>query len=224
MKKATKLYTISVFLFLQLFFIVLHPIAISDTDDWSFLHHLRLPLPMPGAWNPIKVFPEIFMSLFSYIGAYTLYPLTDRYCLSISITNGLFICIMMTVYFYEFFMLISEKYHLNLGENILVSILFISLHFSMLAHTGSENVFLFYAYDMTCIYHYILCTILSAALVMHLNRFGGLSSWKNYSKRHRLLLIAWIYLAIFSSLYTNVVLVVYIGVELLVTLIDDIKN
>lgn len=224
MKKATLLYFSIVFLFLFLFFIVFHPIAIFDTDDWSFIHHLRLPIPVIHAWNPIKVFPEVLMSFFSYLGAYTLYPLTGRYCFSLSISNGIFICFMLTVYFVEFFFLIDQRFNLKQTTTILISTIFIGLHFLIVAHIGNDNIYLFYAYDMTCIYHYILSTVVNASLVMHLIRYDGLRNFASLSIKHRLLIAVWIYFSIFSSLYTNIIIAVYVGVELLITLINDCSS
>ena len=224
MKKISLLYSLIIFALLTIFFIILHPIAIFDTDDWAFIHHLRLPIPVIGAWNPIKVFPEITMSFFSYAGAYVLYPITGRYCYSLSITNGLFICFMITIYFLEFFLLICKKYDLNLVKGVLISTIFICLHFTIVTHIGNNNIFLFYAYDLTCIYHYTLSTVVNASLVMHMIRIGGYQNFSNQSKRHKTLIAIWTYFAIFSSLYTNVIIAVYIGVELLVSLIDKIRS
>ena len=221
MKKKNVIFALVIFILLAIFFIVIHPVAILDTDDWTNIHQRRLPIPVIGAWNPIKVFPEIFMSVVSYAGAYIIYPILGRYCFSLSVSNGLFICFILTVYFYEFYLLISEKYDLAPVKNILMTILFICLHFIIVAHPGTDNIFLFYSLDLTCIYHYTLCTILNASLVMHMIRLGGYHSLSGLSKRHRLLIFIWTYLAIFSSLYTNVIIAVYIGVELLTNLIKD---
>lgn len=218
MKKSAIAYSIIVFTLLLIFFIVIHPIAIFDTDDWSFIHHLRLPIPVIHAWNPIKVFPEVFMSIFSYFAAYVIYPITGRYCFSMSIANGVFICFIITVYFLEFYLLIQKKYALSLNKSIFMSVIFISLHFLLVIHPGKDNIFLFYAYDMTCVYHYTLSTVINAALVMHMIHNQGFSCFSSFSKQHKLVVLIWTYLAIFSSLYTNIILAVYVGIELLFSL------
>lgn len=224
MKKVGILYSVLEFCLLVLFFVVLHPIAIFDTDDWAFIYHLRLPIPVPGAWNPIKVFPEVSMSFWSYIGAYILYPLTGRYCFSLSVTNGIFICLILTLYFEQFRLLAQKKYDFTVLQSIFSSAIFIGMHFWILVTNEKNNIFMFYAYDMTCIYHYTLSTILNASLVMHMIRVGGYGQVSALSKKHNILIIIWTYLAIFSSLYTNVVLAAYVGVELLLALIDDLKK
>ena len=75
MKKKNVIFALVIFILLAIFFIVIHPVAILDTDDWTNIHQRRLPIPVIGAWNPIKVFPEIFMSVVSYAGAYIIYPI-----------------------------------------------------------------------------------------------------------------------------------------------------
>lgn len=224
MKKTICIYLVSVFILLALFFIIFHPIAIFDTDDWAFIYHLRLPIPVVGAWNPIKVFPEVAMSICSYVGAYLLYPFTGRYCFSLSVTNGLFICAVLTLYFVEFLLLVQKKYALSMAKSIFASAIFIGLHFWILMNKGEDNIFLFYAYDMTCIYHYTLSTIINASLVMHMIRIGGYANFSEISKKHKVLILVWTYLAIFSSLYTNVVLAVFVGVELLLALINECRQ
>ena len=224
MKRVIPIYTVVVFLFLVLFFIVLHPIAILDTDDWTSIHHLRLPIPIIHAWNPIKVFPEVLMSVFSYLGAYIIYPITGRYCFSLSVSNGIFICIMITVYFLEFLLLMHEKYRLPITNSLLISIVFICLHFLIVVHAGSNNIFLFYAYDLNCVYHYTLSTIINASLVMHMIRFNGYQSYSSFSSHHRMIIVIWTYLAIFSNLYTNIIIAVYVGVELLFELVSSLQQ
>ena len=221
MRKKTLLFPLIIFIVLAIFFICFHPVAILDTDDWTNIHQRRLPIPVINAWNPIKVFPEIFMSVVSYAGAYLIYPFLGRYVFSLSIANGLFICFILTIYFSEFHLLISSKNSLPNIQNVFATVFFICLHFIIVAHPGSDNLYLFYSLDLTCIYHYTLSTIINAALVMHMIRYGGYHNFGLFSKKHKLLVLTWTYFAIFSSLYTNMIIAIYVGVELLFALIND---
>jgi hypothetical protein len=114
------------------------------------------------------------MPLLSYLGVFTIFQVIGNYCYSLSIINGLFICFIMTVHFTELYFYICKKFNLSTAKSLLISIIFIGMHFYAVAHNGKDNVFLFYSYDMTCMYHYILSTLLNASLVMHLIRYGGL--------------------------------------------------
>ncbi|SFO26931.1 hypothetical protein SAMN04487831_11524 [Pseudobutyrivibrio sp. UC1225] len=223
-KSKALLYFIIVFLCMAMFFVVLHPIAIFDTDDWENIQHLRLPFPLIKAWNPIKVFPEDSMIFFSYAGAYLLYPIIGRYCFALSVSNGIFISLAIAFYFLEFHLLIQDKYRFSSIKSVAISIIFICLHFVIFAHGDKDNIFLFYAYDMTCIYNYTLCTAINAALVMHMIRCGGFGKFSEYSKKYKFLIAVWVYLSIFSNLYTSIILAVYVGIELMMAMISDCEN
>ena len=61
-----------------IFLSIINPLTVYDTDDWLYIYLLRKPIPLPNAWNPTKIFPEIFMPMASYFGAFFIYPLFDR--------------------------------------------------------------------------------------------------------------------------------------------------
>ena len=60
----------AIFVFVLMFFTQIHPIIIFDTDDWCYAYIHRSALPLWKAWNPIRIFPEVFMPLVSMIGVY----------------------------------------------------------------------------------------------------------------------------------------------------------
>lgn len=98
------------------------------------------------------------------------------------------------------------------------------LHFAVFIHTFGNCYYLFYVYDLTCIYNYTLSTVVNAALVMHIISLGGLKRInENVSKWHLIALGLWAYFAINSNLYSSVVLAAYVGSELVLWLKDEIK-
>ena len=103
------LYSVLVFVVLFSFYAIIDPISIFDTDDWSHSYILRAPVPIIRAWNPTRVFPEVFEPLVAYFGAYVVYPITGNYTLSLSIVHSLFVSLILMVYFYEFVLLIYTK-------------------------------------------------------------------------------------------------------------------
>ena len=42
------------FLFFFCFFSVVHPIVLSDTDDWTYANYTRDAVPKLGDWNPTR--------------------------------------------------------------------------------------------------------------------------------------------------------------------------
>ncbi len=212
------LYAIGTFAFLLLYFVKINPIAVFDTDDWLYISQFRAPIPMVQEWNPIKVFPETFMPLISYAGAYLIYPLSGDYCNSLSCAHGVFIAVVLTTYFCQFVFLMRKRMKESLLSSILLGIIFFCLHFLLLWQFHALMESLLYAFDLTCIYNYTLSTIINATLVMHLISCGGVDQGMGHgTKLHRILCIIWIYFCINSNLFSSIVLAFYIGASLLVS-------
>lgn len=70
------------FLFL-VFFLLIHPLYIFDTDDWINIGRERPLYPSHYYFNPIKVLPEILYPLISVSSVRILYPLTGDFVGSI---------------------------------------------------------------------------------------------------------------------------------------------
>ena len=64
-----------IFLVLFVFFYVAHPLILFDSDDWEMCSYFRRPLPMPGGYNGIKVFPETLFPILTEIAANFVYPI-----------------------------------------------------------------------------------------------------------------------------------------------------
>lgn len=218
-------FIIVIFSILIFFYVCLYPIAVFDTDDWAYIYQLRAPIPWIKAWNPIKVFPETFMPLVSYIGAYCFYPFVGDYCFALSTAHGIFISIILTVYFAEFVLLIFYKTTASEKQCIFIGSIFFALHFLVLINWWSDNLSLLYAYNLTCVYNYTLSTILNAGLVMFTISHGGVNkifcNGKTYDKS---IFIIWCYFSINSNLFSSIVLASYIGANLLLNLKKDLKD
>jgi hypothetical protein len=110
-------------------------------------------------------------------------------------------------------------------RTLLVSGIFYALHFVIFLHVFGNSDTLLKAYDMNCIYNYTLCSSLNAALVMHIMRHGGVKELaKESSIIHKILLLGWIYLSIFSNLFSSIVLAAYVASELSVEFLPQIKD
>ena len=218
-------YGLLVFAGLFLFLSFVNPLVPYDADDWLYISELRKPIPMLHIWNPIKVFPETFMPLMSYFGVFVINPLINDYCRSFSIAHGLFGSIILTIYFVQFPILFYKRKFASVTTSIGYGCLFLLLHFISHIFKGYDNFFLIGSVNMTCFYNYVLPDVLNAALVMHFMSYGGVKAWyKNSSLFHKALVLIWTYFAIFSNLYSTAVLATYVGTELLLQLIKEIKS
>ncbi len=219
------LYVFFVFAGLLIFFTCINPLTIYDADDWMYISELRKPIPILHTWNPAKIFPETFMPLVSYFGAFIINPIINDYFRSLSLAHGLFASIVITLYFVEFPLMFYKKKFASAPASIAYGLLFVLLHFISHIQKGHDNFFLLGAINVTCFYNYILAVIINASLVMHFMSFGGPRAWfKNSSIIHKIIVAIWAYFAIYSNLFSSVVLATYIGTELLLTLIKEIKS
>ena len=86
-KEKIRFYTfvMLVFTFFFVFFFYLHPITLSDTDDWIFLTHHRDAWPVWKGWNPVRIFAEVTIPAISAASAMLFYPITGNIFVSLSI-------------------------------------------------------------------------------------------------------------------------------------------
>lgn len=224
-KRLFIIYGILVFVGLLLFFTFINPLTIYDADDWLYISRPRKPIPMLHVWNPIKVFPETFMPLVSYLGIFVINPLINDYYRSLSLAHGLFGSLVIALYFTQFPILFYKRKFASASSSIGYGCLFILLHFISHILKGFDNPFLLGAVNVTCFYHYTLPAVFNAALVMHFMSYGGVKAWyENSSALHKAIVIIWTYFAIFSNLYSTAILATYVGTELLLQLIGEIKS
>ncbi|SDI65221.1 hypothetical protein SAMN05421493_12142 [Pseudobutyrivibrio sp. 49] len=213
-----------VFTIMFLFFTVLNPLEVYDADDWLYIAQLRKPIPMIHVWNPTRVFPETAMPAVSYFGALVINPIINNYCRSLTLAHGLFASMVFTIYFVQFAVLFYKRKFATAKTSIAYGCLFILLHFISHIYKGSDNYFMIGAINLTCFYYYVLSMIINAILVMHFMSYGGIKKWFNESNLpHKLIVAFWTYFCINSNLFSSVVLATYVGVELLLNLINDIK-
>lgn len=218
-------YGLIVFAGLLLFFTVINPLIVYDADDWLYVYSLRKPIPLPNTWNPTRVFFETFMPIVSYFGALVINPLINNYYFSLTLAHGIFASFLLTLYFTEFSLLFYKRGFASTSTSIKYGCLFILLHFISHIFAGSSNFFLLYSPNLTCFYNYTLAVILNACIVMHFMSYGGIKAFfKSSTLLHKVFIFVCLYFAIFSNLFSSVVLATYVGTELLLDLTKDIKN
>lgn len=219
------IFAVLVFIGLLLFFTAINPLVVYDVDDWLYISQLRKPIPMIHAWNPIKVFPETAMPFISYLSAWVINPIIDNYCKSLTIGHGIFTSVILTIYFVQFVILFYKRKFTSLDGSIKYGCFFVLLHFISNILKGNNNLFILNTLNLTCIYNYMLPTILNAIAVMHFMSYGGVKNWfKKSNVLHKIVVVLWLYFAINSNLFSSVVLATYVGTELLLNLIPAIKE
>lgn len=214
-----------VFIGLFIFFSFVNPLMVYDSDDWFYIHIFRKPIPSPYAWNPTRVFPETFMPIVSYLGAWIINPIVNNYFHSLTYAHSLFSSLLITLYFVQFSVLFYKRKFASVKGSIGYGCLFILLHFISHIIKGSNNTFLLDAMNLTGFYYYTLAIMINATLVMHFMSYGGVKAWLNDSSlRHKLFVVIWLYFALDSNLFASVILATYVGTDLLLTLILGVRE
>ena len=219
------LWYIGIFVFMFIWFAQVHPLAVLDADDWGHISFARNALPDLNEWNPAKLFPEILMSFVCTVAAYTVYPITGDYVGAISIMSALVTSGFITLYVYCFGKFIRRTFEFENIEYIYVEILFFILHFLIFRHGDTGNTYLFHCEDLTCYYNYLLPALLNASIVLCMienEKIKEFESGGDAIKRGLFYVV--LYLAIFSNLIDNIILVGYAEVEICICIIRMIKE
>ena len=214
-KKLVEFVVFGIFLAgLFLFFSYVHPLVPYDGDDWHYLSEFRHAWPEWGSWNPSKVLPETLMPLCGYVSAYVLRPLLGDYISSITMCSALIVSIMIGIYLYSFYKLIDKKFETPYMGSLLITSLFLLFHFIFFSSNAVNNTHLFYSFNLTCFFFYVLPWLLNAALVLYLLKYDNFLTEIELTKSGILLLA--FYLAIFSNIFHSVMLTAVIFVQLFI--------
>lgn len=205
-----------IFIGTLLFFCKVNPLIVFDTDDWYYMYNFRWPIPLPGSWNPSKVFPEVLMPSMSILASYIVYPITKDFVLAQSIFHGIVVSIIVFIYIFKFYQYMMKLTNDDSIVSAFLSLLFFIFHFLIFRCKDSDNVFMFYSSSVTNYYNYMLPSLLNATLVLSLLKEDFLSDFYNENNlfRNSIYLIL-IYFSIFSNIYTSIILISYILFDIL---------
>ena len=201
------------FLFLFLFFTQMHPLQIFNGDDWTYIARFRDALPDVRQWNPTRLLPETLMPLCGSIGAFLVTPMTGDYLSSLSLVCALVVCLFITAYVVVYYWAIQKLFAMEKPIALLCSFLFFVAHFLVFRSKSENNLYLFFSTSTACYFFYTLPVLLNAVLVMFFERNRSEHKALGHAAKGMLLLAC--YLALYSNIFSSVVLAVYAGVTLL---------
>lgn len=219
------LWYFAVFAFFFLWFTRIHPLIIFDGDDWTYIAYTRRAIPIWGAWNPAKVFPEVLMPFFSNIILHTLVPLTGDYITGFTLGHALVVSGFITVYAWCLVTIVRRSFSLSRLNSLLVGTLFLVFHFLVFRSKEYGNGYLFHCLDLNCYYNYLLPAIANCCLLMVMmdrSRFEAFLSKANATYTGLFYLA--LYFTIFSNLVDSGILAAYAGSCLLLSLLKQIKK
>ena len=113
-----------IFAFLFLWFSRIHPLIPFDADDWTYLGYIRPAVPIWGAWNPSRVFPEVALPFFSKVASYLVMPLTGDYITAQTLMHAFVVSAFTTVYLGCFACLLRRCFPISRPTASLLTALF----------------------------------------------------------------------------------------------------
>ena len=125
------------------FFFFAHPVILFDADDWYYATYWRRPLPMPGEFNGIKVFPEVAMPFVSEIGALIFFPILGDYLRSLALVYALVEASIITAYVYMTELFVRKTMDVKQGLSHVISLFFLLFHFLVFKNNFDGNIHLF---------------------------------------------------------------------------------
>ena len=207
---AGALFFLAVFFTMLAFFAVLHAIPIMDEDDVIYTVLSRKAIPIPSAWNPSRMMPEVLMplcgNLAALFAAFGLGSFIDCQVFVLAVMLSLFIA----AYICAFRRLLEKRFLAGSFRSGCLSILFLLLHFLIFRTDYSRNLYMFHAYDACCVFFYTMPALLCCTLVMKFMaepEQSILLSGKTPFRSSLMLLT--LYFAVFSNLFGSVILASY---------------
>lgn len=217
-KQLFSVYGIGVLIAMLIFFLRAHPLIVFDTDDWLYIFYARLPFPLWGDWNPTRIFPEVFMSLCSQVAVWLVYPIWGDYIGALSLVHGVVLSLFVTIYVLTFTLFTQKRLHATFASSVISGILFLLMHFWVFRCSDSSNSFLFAADDTTCVFYYTIPALLNLTLIFLFESFPHLTDLHTPSHLwEKGILLALVYFAVFSNLFSSYILAIWAGVDWLCT-------
>lgn len=215
------LYYCFLFVIFFVFFSQVHPLLPFDTDDWKYAGLARPPYPTFSTWNPTKILPECLQPLAGLIAAYFVMPIIGDYITSLVVTHSVVISLFIIAYFYTIQELLTWKFKISSYSGFCIISIIVLLHFLVLKTRPSNNDHLFYSPDVNCYYNYIVPNVLCASVAMWLMRIDIKAIKSNVIRGFVCFLT---FLALFSNLFSTIILAALIGSNLLFGLFECNKK
>ncbi len=208
-------YYIFLFIVFFVFFSQIHPLLPFDTDDWMYSGYSRPPYPSLNEWNPSKLLPECFQPAVTFVAAYFVAPLLGDYLNALVVSHAFVVSLFVIIYLFSVQRLLEWKFKTSRRLTFCIILVYILLHFLILKTKDSNNGHLLYSIDVNSYYNYVIPNLLNASLVLWLIRHNPQEITRTTTC---CILLFATFLALFSNLYSAVILIAYIGAKLLIDL------
>lgn len=214
-----------IFIIFLIFYLTAHPITIFDADDWLYISFHRQAIPMPGLWNPARVFPEISMQLLSLFASKIIFPINNDFIKSLSIIYAIAVSASITFLSYWLKRYFEETYKCNKYYISSLLLFFFVCLFLMFKHGTGNWDYLLSTNDACTYFYYVIPNLLNCSLVLMMELDNDIKDlFSNNKIVKKSLFVLLIYYCIFSNLFPSIILASYCGTIILLDLIKQIKN
>lgn len=214
--------------FFMLFFTNTQPLIPLNLDDWQYMSHIRKAYPIWKDWNPTRVFPEVFYPIVASVGNWIFRPLFDNYLDRIVLTNALVVTGCIILYVDSFRLMVKKLFLQNDYEVLILTALFVVMHFMPFCVNQIDNQSAFYAIDVCCYYYYTIPSLLQFALVFHIIAKPELLTLTYYREDGNItkgaMLMTALYFMLFSNLYSSIIISSVCGIMIIMCLIQEKNN
>lgn len=161
------LYGVGIFLLMYIFYVNVEPIMINDPDDWTYIGHIRTPLPIWKHWNPAKVFPETFEGIFGAIAAFVIYPICGDYVMSFTYVFAFIVAMTIALYIVGLTFFCREVFNIKQISAIIATFITFCMHFLLFRQEYRiPSKFLFSASNLNCFMNYTVPMLLNTLLAI----------------------------------------------------------
>lgn len=207
------------------FFTLFYPVTAVDADDLNYIVNTRPAIPLPNAWNPGRVLPEVLMpicgNLAGFLAALGLGSFFNCQVFSLALILSAFICL----YIFSFTVFMEKKFEAPRFRSLMYALLFLLMHFFVFRTQKAGNFYMFHAYDACCYFFYTIGHLLNLSLAMILashESSGELMSSERPFRSGFLLLGT--YFAVFSNLYCSITIAVWAALRILEAVVKSVKE
>ena len=208
-RRINLIFCLAVFAAMSVFFIVLHPIPIMDEDDVIYTVLSRRAIPIPGAWNPSRMMPELLSSLCGNLAGLCAALHLGRFISCQIAVLGLMLAALITVYIFSLKRLLEKRFRLGQFSAVCLALLFLLLHFLVFRSADSRNLYMFHTYDQCCVFFYTMSALLCCSLVLWFMAEDEEPQLTGKRPLRESMLVLVLYLAVFSNLFGSAVLAAY---------------
>ena len=199
-------FMLCVLVFLLVFFLAYRPLILDNMDDWTYISFSRAAVPLWDSWNPSKVLPEILMPACAQLAVWFVLPVAGDYVLSLTIVYNVFFSLIIALYIGMFLRLLMRRISIGAALAAMISALFLVFHFRSWMSPWIPSQHVFYSGCVVTAYNYTVPALLNMILVLHLQTREPDCADRPLATGFLVILL---YLAVFSNLFSSIVIAAY---------------